>query len=144
MPLSISDSHGHVAWGVVVEVVEDLVLFVDGVKEVVEELDLFGLILKEFNDLVTIVEVWLWDLAGEVGGCLEADVALEVDKICKEFVDLSEAIPTIKSIDREGSSGEGSNGGLVHGDDIEGGGHGVGVVVVVAAGKACDWCRTGF
>ena len=58
-------------------------------------------------------------------------------------MDLGEAVPAIKHIDGEGSGGENGDGVLGLGDDIEGGGHGV-VVVVVAAGKVCNWCRTGF
>ena len=69
-------------------------------------------------------------------------MCLEVDEICKEFVDLSDLVLAIKCIDREGSGRKGSNGGLGLDDDVEGGGHGV--AVVVAAGKVSDWCRTGF
>ena len=57
-------------------------------------------------------------------------------------MDLSKAVVTIKGIGREGGSGESGNGSLSLNNDIEGGGHGG--VVVVAAGKVCDWCRTGF
>ena len=142
MPLSISNPHVHIAQGVMVEVVEDLILLVDGVEEVAEELDALPLILEEFNDLVVIIKVGLQDLAGEVGGCLEVDVALEADKIHEELVDLGKVFSAVERIDREGGGGEGSDGSLSLGDDVEGGGHGV--VVVVAAGKACNWCRTGF
>ena len=69
MPLSISDSLRHVAWWVVVEVVENLVLLVNGVEEVAEELDAFSLILEEFNNLAAIIEVGAQNEAGEVGGC---------------------------------------------------------------------------
>ena len=140
MPLSISNPLGHVTCGVVVEVVEDLILLVDGVKETVEELDPFTLILEEFDDLVAIIEVGAQNEAGEVGGCLKVDMHLEADEIHEEFVDLSNPITPIKCVDGEGSSGEGSNGGLSPDDDIEGGGHDV----VVVAGEVCDWCRTGF
>ena len=68
MPVSISDSLGHITWGVIVEVVEDLILLVDDVEEVAEELDMFALILEEFDDLAVIVEVGLWNEVGEVGG----------------------------------------------------------------------------
>ena len=67
---------------------------------------------------------------------------LEVDEICEELVDLGDPVTPVKHQDGEGGSGEGGDGGLGLNDDVEGGGHGV--VVVVAAGKACDWCRTGF
>ena len=96
MPLSISDSLGCVTGWVIVEIVEYLVLLVDGVKEVAEELDPFTLILEEFNDLSAIVEVGARDEAGEVGGCLKVDMHLEVDEICKEFVDLSDPIMPIE------------------------------------------------
>ena len=59
-------------------------------------------------------------------------------------MDLSEMVPTVECVDGEGGGGESGNGGLSLNNDIEGGGHGGVVVVVVAAGKACDWCRTGF
>ena len=108
-----------------------------------EELDPFSLVLEEFDDLVVIIEVGAWDEVGEVGGCLEVDVHLEVDEIHEEFVDLGNPVTAIECIDREGSSREGGNGGLSLDDDIEGGGHGV-VVVVVAAGRVCDWCGTRF
>ena len=143
MPLSISDSRGHVAGQVIVEVVEYLILLLDSVKEAVEELDPFPLILEEFDDVPPISKVGARNEAGEVGGCLEADVHLEVDEIHKEFVDLGDPIAPVEGRDREGGGGECSNGGLSGGDDIEGGGHGD-AVVIVAAGKACDWCRTGF
>ena len=68
MPLSISDSLCRIAGRVIVEVVEYLVLLVDGVEEAAEELDLFSLVLEEFNDLAAIVEVGRRDEAGEVGG----------------------------------------------------------------------------
>ena len=143
MPLSISDSLSCVAGRVVVEVVEYLILLVDGVEETAEELDPFPLILEEFDDVPLIGKVGAWNEAGEVGGCLEVDVHLEVDEIREEFVDLSDPVTPVKCRDGEGGSGEGGDGGLGCGDDVERGGHG-GVVVVVAAGKACDWCRTGF
>ena len=142
MPLSISDSLSRVAGRVIVEVVEYLVLLVGGVEEAAEELDLFSFVLEEFNDLATIVEVGRQNEAGEVGGRLEADVRLEADEICEEFVDLSDPVVSIERGDGEGSSGKGGDGGLGLDDDIERGGHGV--VVVVAAGKASDWCRMGF
>ena len=96
MPLSISDSLSHVTGQVVVEVVEYLILLVDSVKEAAEELDLFPLILEEFNDLVAIVEVWGQNEAGEVGGCLEVDMRLEADEICEEFVDLGDPVMPIE------------------------------------------------
>ena len=65
----------------IVEVVEYLVLLLDGIEEVVEELDAFALVLEEFDDLVVIIEVGAWDEVGEVGGHLKADMALEVDEI---------------------------------------------------------------
>ena len=142
MPLSISNSLCRVAWRVIVEVVEYLVLLVDGVEEAAEELDPFSLVLEEFDDLVAIVEIGRQNEAGEVGGRLEADVHLEVDEIHEECVDLGDPIMSVKCRDREGGSGEGGDGSLGLDDDVEGGGHGV--VVVVAAGKASDWCRTGF
>ena len=83
MPLSISNSLGRIAWWVIVEVVEDLVLLVDGVEEVAEELDALALILEEFNNLLTIIEVGAQNEVGEVGGCFEADMALEVDEVCE-------------------------------------------------------------
>ena len=49
MPLSISDSLCHIAGRVIVEVVEYLVLLVDGVEEAAEELDPFALVLEEFD-----------------------------------------------------------------------------------------------
>ena len=58
-------------------------------------------------------------------------------------MDLGDAVTAVEGIDQEGSGGEGSDGSLGLDDDIERVGHG-GVVVVVAAGKACNWCRTGF
>ena len=81
MPVSISDSLCCVAQWVVVEVVEDLILLVNGVEEVAEELDALALILEEFNDLAVIIEVGVWNEVGEVGRCLEADMALEADEI---------------------------------------------------------------
>ena len=81
-----------------------------------------------------IVEAGAWNEAGEIGRCLEADVHLEADEICEEFMDLCDPVTTIKCIDGEGGGGEGGDGGLGLNDDIEGGGHEV--VVVVAAGKA--------
>ena len=142
MPLSISDSLSHIAGRVIVEVVEYLILLVDGVKEAAEELDPFALVLEEFNNLAAIVEVGCWNEAGEVGRCLKADVHLEADEIHEEFVDLSNPVVPIECGDGEGSSREGGDGGLGLDDDVEWGGHGVGFVV--AAGKACDWCRTRF
>ena len=142
MPLSISDSLGRVAGQVVVEVVEYLILLVNSVKEAAEELDPFALILKEFNNLVAIVEVGGQNEAGEVGRHLEADMHLEADEICKELVDLGDPVVPVKGQDGEGSGREGGNGSLGLDNDVKGGGHGV--VVVVAAGKASDWCRTGF
>ena len=68
MPLSISDSLGRVTGWVVVEVVEYLVLLVDGVEEAAEELDLFPLILEEFDDVPPVGKVGAWNEAGEVGG----------------------------------------------------------------------------
>ena len=68
---------------------------------------------------------------------------LEVDEMCEELVDLGNPVLAIKCVDEEGSSRKGGNGGLSLDDDIEGGGHVV-VVVVVVAGRACNWCRTGF
>ena len=143
MPLSISDSLSHIAHGVVVEIVEYLVLLVDGVEEVVEELDVLALVLKEFDNLAVIVEVWAQDEVREVGGCLEVDMGLEADEICEEFMDLCNLVPAIECVDGEGGGREGGNGSLSPGDDVEGGGHGA-VEVVVVAGKACNWCRTGF
>ena len=130
MPLSISDSLGHVAGWVIVEIVEYLVLLVDGVEEVAEELDVFALVLEEFDDLLVIIAIGARNEAGEVGGCLEANVHLEVDEIHEEFVDLGDPVMPIKSRDRESSGREGSDGSLGLDDDVEGGGH----VVVVAAG----------
>ena len=142
MPLSISDSLCRIAGWVVVEAVEYLILLVDGVKEAVEELDAFSLVLEEFNDLAAIVEVGHRNEVGEVGGRLEADMHLEADEIHEELVDLCDPTTSIKCGDREGGSGEGGDGGLGLDDDVEGGGHGV--KLVVAAGKASDWCRMGF
>ena len=142
MPLSISNSLCCIAGQVVVEVVEYLVLLVDGVEEAAEELDPFALVLEEFDDLPLIVEVGRWNEAGEVGGHLEADVHLEADEICEELVDLGDPVAPIERRDGEGGGGKGGDGGLGLDDDVEGGGHGVGFVVV--AGKASDWCRTGF
>ena len=142
MPLSISDSLCHIAGQVVVEVVEYLILLVDGVEEAAEELDPFPLILEEFDDVPLIGKVGTQSEAGEVGGCLEVDVRLEVDEIHEELVDLGDPVTPVECRDGEGGSGEGSDAGLSHSDDVEGGGHGK--VVVVAAGKACNWCRTGF
>ena len=144
MPLSISDSLSRVAGQVVVEVVEYLVLLVDGVKEAVEELDSFALILKELCDLAAITEVGAWNEVGEVGRCLKVDMHLEVDEVHKEFVDLSNPIMSVEHINGEGTGGKGGDGGLGLSDNIEEGGHGDVVVVVVVAGRACNWCRTGF
>ena len=143
VPLSISNSLGHITGRVVVEVVEYLVLLVDGVEETAEELDPFPLILEEFDNVPPIGKVGAQNEAGEVGRCLEADVRLEADEIREEFVDLGDLVMPVKGQDGEGGGGEGGDGSLSRGNDVEGGGHG-GVVVVVAAGKACDWCRTGF
>ena len=142
MPLSISDSLCRIAGWVVVEVVEYLVLLVDGVEEAAEKLDLFSLVLEEFDDLAAIVEVGRRDEAGEVGGRLEADMRLEADEIRERFVDLGDPIASVKRGDGEGGGGKGGDGGLGLNDDVEGGGHGIGLLVAV--GKASDWCRTGF
>ena len=123
MPLSISDSLCHIAGQVVVEVVEDLVLLVDGVEEAAEELDPFPLILEEFDDLSSIVEVGHRNEAGDVGRRLEVDVRLEADEIREEFVDLGDPIAPVECGDGEGGGGEGGDGGLGLGDDVEGGGH---------------------
>ena len=96
MPLSISDSLSRVTGQVIVEVVEYLVLLVDGVEEAAEELDLFALVLEEFDDLAVIVEVGGQNEVGEVGGRLEADMCLEADEIREEFVDLSDPIAAVK------------------------------------------------
>ena len=143
MPLSISDSLSRVTGWVVVDVVEYLILLINGVEEAAEELDPFALILEEFDNLAVIAKVGAQDEVGEVGRCLEADVHLEVDEICEEFVDLGDPIMSIECVDEEGGSRKGSNGSLSLGDDVEGGGHGA-VVVVVVAGRVCNWCRTGF
>ena len=142
MPLSISDSLCRIAGRVIVEVIEYLVLLVDGVEEAVEELDPFALVLEEFDNLLAIVEVGHQNEAGEVGGHLEADVRLEADEIHEEFVDLGDPIASVECRDGEGSGGKGGNGSLGLDDDVEGGGHAV--VLVVAVGKASDWCRMGF
>ena len=139
MPLSISDSLTCITGWVIVEVVEYLVLLVDGVEEAAEELDLFALVLEEFDNLVAIAEVGAWNEVGEVCGHLEADVCLEVDEIHEELVDLGNPIASVERTGGEGSGGKGGDGSLSLDDDVEGGGHGV-VVVVVAAGKACNWC----
>ena len=141
--MSISDSLCCIAGRVSVEVVEYLVLLVDGVEEAAEELDPFPLILEEFDDLSAIVEIGRRYEAGEIGGRLEADVSLEADKIREEFVDLGDPVASVKHGDGEGGGGEGGDGGLGLDDDVEGGRHGVGAVVVVAD-WASDWCRTGF
>ena len=91
---------------------------------------------------MAIVEVGCWNEAGEVGGHLEADVCLEVDEICEEFVDLGDPIVPVECGDREGSSGEGGDGGLSLDDDVKGRGHGN--MLVVVAGKVSNWCRMGF
>ena len=143
VPLSISDSLCCIAGWVVVEVVEYLVLLINGVEETAEELDLFPLILEELDDVPPVVEVWTRNEVGEVGGCLEVDMRLEADEIREEFVDLGDPIAPVEGRNGEGGGGEGGDSGLGHGDDIEGAGHGK-ATVVVAAGKACDWCRTGF
>ena len=142
MPLSISDSLCRIAGRVVVEVVEYLILLVDGVEEAAEELDPFSLILEEFDDLAAIVEVGRRNEVGEVGGRLEADVRLEADEIREELVDLGDPVTSVERGDREGGGGKGGDGGLGLDDDVEGSGH-VGRLVV-AAGKASDWCRMGF
>ena len=142
MPLSISDSLRRIAGRVVVEVVEYLVLLVDGVEEAAEELDPFSLVLEEFNNLVAIIEVGRRNEAGEVGRHLEVDVRLEADEIHEEFVDLGDPVTSVERGDGEGGGGKGGDGGLGLDDDVEGGGH-VGRLVV-AAGKASDWCRMGF
>ena len=142
MPLSISDSLRRVTGRVVVEVVEYLVLLVDGVKEAAEDLDSFSLVLEEFIDLPMIIEVGRRNEAGEVGGRLEADVRLEADEIHEELVDLGDPITSVKCGDREGGGRKGGDGSLGLDDDVKGGGHSAGLVVV--AGKASDWCRTGF
>ena len=136
MPVSISDSLCHIAGRIVVEVVEYLVLLVDGVEEAAEELDAFSLILEEFDDLSTIVEIGRRDEAGEVGGRLNADVHLEADEICEEFVDLGDPVTPVECGDGEGGSREGGNGGLGLDDDVEGSGHGDELLVVV--GEASD------
>ena len=59
-------------------------------------------------------------------------------------MDLGDLVMAVKYIDREGGGGESSDGSLSLDNDVEGAGHGGVVVVVVAAGKVCDWCRTGF
>ena len=141
MPVSISDPLCRITGRVVVEVVEYLVLLVDGVEEAAEELDLFSLVLEELNNLAAIVEVGRRNEVGEVGGCLEADVRLEADEIREEFVDLGDPVASVERRDGEGSSGKGGDGGLGLNDDVEGSGH---IDRVVAAGKASDWCRMGF
>ena len=142
VPVSISNSLCHIAGRVIVEVVEYLILLVDGVKETVEELDPFSLVLEEFDDLAAIVEIGRWNEAGEVGGRLEVDVHLEADEIREELVDLGDPVAPVERGDGEGGGREGGNGGLSLEDDVEGGGHGV--KLVVAVGKASDWCRMGF
>ena len=67
---------------------------------------------------------------------------LEADEIREEFMDLGDPIASVERGNGEGGSGEGGNGGLSLDDDVEGGGHGS--KLLVAAGKASDWCRTGF
>ena len=113
MPVSISDSLCCIAGWVVVEVVQYLILLVDGVEEAMEELDPFSLVLEEFNDLSAIIEVGRRNEAGEVGGCLEADVRLEVDEIREEFVDLSDPIASVERGDGEGGGGEGDRKSVV-------------------------------
>ena len=140
--MSISDSLCRVAGQIIVEVVQYLILLVDGVEETAEELDLFSLVLEEFDDLSMIVEVGHWNEAGEVGGRLEADVRLEVDEIREEFVYLSDPVASVECRDGEGGGGESGNGGLSLDNDVEGGGHVC--ELLVAAGEASDWCRTGF
>ena len=143
MPLSISDSLCRITGGIIVEVVEYLVLLVDSVEEAAEELDPFSLVLEEFDDLAVIVKVGRRYEVGEVGGRLEADVRLEADEIREELVDLGDPVVSVERRDGEGGGGKGGDGGLGLDDNVEGGGHVV-EVVVVAAGKASDWCRTGF
>ena len=123
MPLSISDSLCRIAGRVVVEVVEYLILLVDSVEEAAEELDPFSLVLEEFDDLAAIIEVGRQDEAGEVGGRLEADMHLEADEICEEFVDLGDPIASVERRDGEGGGRESGDGSLSLGDDVEGGGH---------------------
>ena len=120
MPLSISDPDIQITWEVMIEVMEGLILLIDNVEETMEELDVLALILKEFDNLAAIIEVWLWDLLWEVGGCLKADMALEVDEIHEEFVDLGEAFPSIKHVDREGGGGLGHD---VYGLNVMHSGH---------------------
>ena len=96
VPLSISNSLSHIAGQVIVEVVEYLILLVDGVKEAAEELDPFALVLEELDDLSAIIEVGAQNEVGEVGGCLEVDVHLEADEICEEFVDLSDPVTPVE------------------------------------------------
>ena len=96
MPLSISDSLCCIAGRVVVEVVEYLVLLVDGVEEAAEELDPFSLVLEEFDDLPSIVKVGRQNEAGEVGGRLEADMHLEADEIHEELVDLGDPVASVE------------------------------------------------
>ena len=96
VPLSISDSLSRIAGRVIVEVVEYLILLVDGVKEATEELDSFSLVLKEFDNLLAIIEIQGWNEVGEVGRCLEVDVRLEADEIHEEFVDLGNPVAPVK------------------------------------------------
>ena len=112
MPLSISSSLSCIEGWVIIEVVEYLVLLVDCVEEAAEELDPFSLVLEEFNDLVAIVEIGRQNEVGEVGGCLEVDVRLEVDEIREELVDLGDPVTPVECGDGEGSGGEGGNGSL--------------------------------
>ena len=136
VPVSISNSLCHIAGRVVVEVVQYLVLLVDGVEEAAEELDSFTLVLKEFDDLAAIVEIGRQNEAGEVGGRLKADVRLEADEIHEELVDLGDPVASIERRDGEGGGGKGGDGGLGLDDDVEGGRHGS--KLVVAAGEASD------
>ena len=142
MPVSISDSLCRIAGRVVVEVVEYLILLVDGVEEAVKELDTFSLVLEEFDNLVAIIEVGCRNEVGEVGRRLKADVHLEADEIREELVDLGNPVASVEWGDGEGGSGKGGDGGLGLDDDVKGGRHGD--WFVVAAGEASDWCRTGF
>ena len=96
MPVSISDPLCHITGQVIVEVIEYLVLLVNGVEEAAEELDLFTLVLEELDNLAAIIEIGGWNEAGEVGGCLKVDVHLEADEIHEEFVDLGDPITPVE------------------------------------------------
>ena len=69
-------------------------------------------------------------------------MCLEADEICEELVDLGDPIASVECRDGEGGGGKGGDGGLGLDDDVEGGGHDG--ELLVAAGKASDWCRMGF